>query len=96
MFTNATAQSPVEQSSFKTQTATIKAHLLTGASITSFDAYRLYNITTLAQRIYEIRNSGLVIQSEQVYKQQFHVYWLDEATLIEALRHDEVNANEPV
>ena len=91
MTTTATAQNPVIQENQDTQNGIIKAHLLTGASITSFDSYRLYRITTLAQRIHDLRNAGLVIQSERAYKQQFHIYWLDEAALIEAKQDSEVN-----
>lgn len=94
MTNKATAQNPVNQESQTTQNAIIKAHLLTGASITSFDSYRLYRITTLAQRIHDLRNSGLVIQGERAHKQQFYIYWLDEAALIEAKENDQGAENE--
>lgn len=69
----------------KTQVDTVKAHLLTGATITTWDAYRLYQITCLAQRIHDLRTSGLTIQSEIVTHndKRFSVYWLDEATLLD-------------
>ena len=68
----------------KTQIEIVRAHLMTGATITTWDAYRLYQITCLAQRIHDLRTAGLTIQSEIVthnYK-RFSVYWLDETTLL--------------
>ncbi len=81
-----TATAPVtNQPAPKTQVETVKAHLLTGATITTWDAYRLYQITCLAQRIHDLRTSGLTIQSEIVTHndKRFVVYWLDEATLLD-------------
>lgn len=70
----------------KTQIDTVRAHLMSGATITTWDAYRLYQITSLAQRIHELRSAGLVIQSEMVThnSKRFAVYWLDEQTLLES------------
>lgn len=72
------------QSTAKTQTQTIKDHLLTGATITTWDAYRLYRITCLAQRVHELRKAGMTIQSEMVThnEKRFSVYWLDEHELL--------------
>nr|WP_181717872.1 helix-turn-helix domain-containing protein [Psychrobacter sp.]QJS05822.1 HtH domain [Psychrobacter sp.] len=78
----------------KTQIETVRAHLMTGSSITTWDAYRLYRITSLAQRIFELRKSGLEIQSEMVIHndKRFSLYWLDEATLLESeLSNSEVS-----
>jgi len=74
----------------KTHISTVRAHLMTGATITTWDAYRLYQITCLAQRIHDLRNSGLVIQSEIVRHndKRFSLYWLDEATLLEVEHTD--------
>ena len=87
MNTTATATAPVnnEQTS-KTQIDTIRAHLMTGATISTWEAYRIYQITCLAQRIHDLRTAGLVIQSEMVTHndKRFSVYWLDEATLLES------------
>ena len=87
MNTTATATAPVnnEQTS-KTQINTIRAHLMTGATISTWDAYRLYQITCLAQRIYNLRDTGLLIQSEMVKHNNkwFAVYWLDEQTLLDS------------
>lgn len=93
MTTTATAPVNNEQAP-KTQIDTVRAHLMTGASISTWDAYRLYRITSLAQRIHELRKSGLVIQSEMVTHndKRFSQYWLDEATLLESeLSNSEVN-----
>lgn len=93
MTTTATAPVNNEQAP-KTQIDTVRAHLMTGASISTWDAYRLYRITSLAQRIHELRKSGLVIQSEMVThnEKRFSLYWLDEATLLESeLSNSEVN-----
>ena len=70
----------------KTQIDIVRAHLMTGATITTWDAYRLYQITCLAQRVHDLRNTGLVIQSEIVTHndKRFSVYWLDEQTLLES------------
>ena len=87
MLTSATATAPVtNQPAPKTQIDTVRAHLMTGATITTWDAYRLYQITCLAQRIHDLRTAGLVIQSEMVTHndKRFSVYWLDEATLLES------------
>ena len=78
----------------KTQVEVVRAHLMTGATITTWDAYRLYQITCLAQRIHDLRTAGLVIQSEIVTHKgkRFSVYWLDEQTLLESeLSNSEVN-----
>ena len=70
----------------KTQVEIVRAHLMTGATITTWDAYRLYQITCLAQRIHNLRSAGLVIQSEIVIHndKRFSVYWLDEQILLES------------
>ena len=69
----------------KTQVETIKAHLMTGATITTWDAYQLYQITCLAQRISDLRKIGLTIQSEIVNhnNKRFSVYWLGKQNLLE-------------
>ena len=70
----------------KTQIEIIRAHLMTGATITIWDSIRLYRITSLAQRIHDLRTAGLTIQSEIVTHndKRFSVYWLDEQTLLES------------
>ena len=93
MLTKNTAPATNEQAP-KTQIEIVRAHLMTGAIITTWDAYRFYQITSLAQRIHDLRSSGLVIQSEIVTHndKRFSVYWLDEQTLLESeLSNREVN-----
>ena len=70
----------------KTQIEIVKAHLMTGATITIWDSIRLYRITSLAPRIHDLRNAGLLIQSEMIKHNNkwFAVYWLDEQTLLES------------
>ncbi|WP_413518977.1 helix-turn-helix domain-containing protein [Psychrobacter glacincola] len=90
-----TATAPVtNEPAPKTQIEIIRAHLMTGATITTWDAYRLYQITSLAQRIHNLRDTGLLIQSEMVNHndKRFSVYWLDEQTLLESeLSNSEVS-----
>ncbi|WP_298810489.1 helix-turn-helix domain-containing protein [uncultured Psychrobacter sp.] len=68
----------------KTQIEIIRAHLMTGATITIWDSISLYKITSLAPRIHELRAEGMFIQSEMVKHNNkwFAVYWLDEQTLL--------------
>ena len=63
-----------------TQTDTIKAHLMTGASISKWDSYERYQITCLAQRIHELRRAGVKIQGKSVTKngKRFELYWIEE------------------
>ena len=70
----------------KTQIETVRAHLMTGATISKWEAIHLYQITCLAQRIHNLRSEGMVIQSETVTNndKRFSVYWLDEQTLLES------------
>lgn len=93
MTNNTNAPVAAEQAP-KTQIDTIRAHLMTGSSITTWDAYRLYRITCLAQRIHELRKSGLEIQSEMVTHndKRFSLYWLDEATLLEVEHTDNTDS----
>jgi hypothetical protein len=84
--TTTTTTSVTNEQASKTQIEIIRAHLMTGATITTWDAYRLYQITCLAQRIYNLRDTGLLIQSEMVKHNNkwFAVYWLDEQTLLDS------------
>lgn len=70
----------------KTQIEIVRAHLMTGATITTWDAYQLYQITSLAQRVHDLRATGLLIQSKMVKHNSkwFAIYWLDEQTLLES------------
>lgn len=68
------------QTATATQTDTIRAHLMTGATISTWDAYKRYQITCLAQRVHELRRSGLDIKSEIMVKngKRFSLYWIEE------------------
>ena len=78
----------------KTQVEIVKDHLMTGATISKWESYERYQITCLAQRIHNLRDKGLVIQSEMVKqnKKWFALYWLDKQTLLESeLSNSEVS-----
>lgn len=62
-----------------TQPQVIKDHLLSGKSITTWEAIQLYRITCLATRISELRRLGLQIKQERINSDGTHwqVYWLD-------------------
>lgn len=68
----------------KTQIEIIRAHLMTGSTITIWDSIRLYRITSLAPHIHDLRAEDMLIQSEMVKHNNkwFAVYWLDEQTLL--------------
>ena len=61
-----------------TQTQTILDHLQSGKQICTWDAYQLYNITCLAQRIHELRKKGYIIDDQMVFykNRRFKIYWL--------------------
>ena len=63
-----------------TQTDTIRAHLMTGATISTWEAYERYQITCLAQRIHDLRNDGMNIQSKPITKngKRFSLYWIEQ------------------
>lgn len=63
-----------------THSDTIRAHLMTGASISTWDAYERYQITCLAQRVHDLRSGGLEIQSEIKTEngKRFSLYWIEE------------------
>lgn len=63
-----------------TQTDIIRAHLMTGATISTWEAYERYKITCLAQRVHELRRSGIDIKSEVMVKngKRFSLYWIEQ------------------
>ena len=63
-----------------TQTDTIRAHLMTGATISTWEAYERYQITCLAQRVHDLRSGGLEVQSEIKTEngKRFSLYWIEE------------------
>lgn len=62
----------------QTQDDTIKAHLLAGKRITSWEAIQSYHITTLAQRVQSLRRKGMTIHSRLVTANgaRFSEYWV--------------------
>ena len=62
-----------------TQTQVIRNHLLSGKSITTWEAIQLYRITCLATRISELRQLGLQVKQERINSNATHwqVYWLN-------------------
>ena len=58
-------------------------HMLAGKSISTYEAYELYNITCFLQRISELRSNGVIIQDEMVTQngKRFKRYWIDQPTL---------------
>jgi hypothetical protein len=50
----------------ETQNDMIKNHLLNGNSITALDSFRLFSCMRLAARISDLKQSGMVIDSETV------------------------------
>ena len=70
------------QTPTKTQNDTVKAHMLAGRTIDTWQAYKIYNMTCLAQRIHDLRKSGLAIESKIVTRngKSFSEYWIDQST----------------
>ena len=66
----------------QTYSQIIMAHLMAGKTITNMQAYDEYSITCLAQRISELRASGIVIQDEIVKQngKHFKRYWIEQPT----------------
>ena len=52
---------------YKTQEGTILGHMLIHGSITEREAFRKYNITCTAQRIYDLRKLGFCIRTEKIF-----------------------------
>ena len=69
---------------YKTQEGTILGHMLIHGSITEREAFRKYNITCTAQRIYDLRKLGFCIRTEKIFFQNryghtsyYDRYWLN-------------------
>lgn len=69
------------KSKVATQREIVKQQLLTGAKLTVWGCIRAYGFNTLAQRVYELRASGLAVLSMKVPNSQYYEYWLDETTI---------------
>ena len=52
----------------RTQTDKILSHLNTYGSITTYEAFKRYNITRLSARIFDIRKRGYMVGVTQVTK----------------------------
>ena len=54
-------------------------HMLAGKSLSTYEAYDLYNITCFLQRISELRAQGVVIQDKTIKRngKTFKIYWID-------------------
>lgn len=61
------------------QTQIIKAHLLEGKPITTWQAIQLYRITSFTTRISELRKLGLQIEQKRIHSKgkYWNVYWLN-------------------
>ena len=57
----------------------IHSHMLAGKTITTMQAITEYGITCLAQRISELRASGVIIDDEMVKQngKRFKRYWIN-------------------
>lgn len=53
-----------------TQNHTVLSHLLKHGSITSFEAFSNYRITRLSGRIFNLKELGVDIESEMVFKKE--------------------------
>lgn len=62
----------------KTQNDKVKEHMLAGHTIDTWQAYKLYTITCLAQRIYDLKKAGIPVVSKMVTRngKRFSVYWI--------------------
>lgn len=63
----------------KTQNDKVKEHMLAGRTINTWQAYKLYTITCLAQRIYDLKKAGIPVVSKMVARngKRFSVYWIE-------------------
>lgn len=75
----------------KSQGEKIKEHMLAGHTIDTWQAYKLYKITCLAQRIYDLKQAGVSILSKKVTRngKTFNVYWIaDESFSFAVTEHN--------
>lgn len=63
----------------KSQRDKVKEHMLAGNTIDTWQAYKLYKITCLAQRIYDLKQAGVSISSKIVARngKTFSIYWIE-------------------
>lgn len=55
-------------------------HLLAGRTLSTYEAYDLYNITCFLQRISDLRADGVIIQDEMIKQngKRFKRYWIEQ------------------
>ena len=55
-------------------------HMLVGKTISTYEAYYLYDITCFLQRVSELRAQGIEIQDKRFKRnsKQFKVYWIEQ------------------
>lgn len=60
----------------------IHNHMLAGHSLSTYEAFDLWQITCFLQRISELRAQGVVIQDKTVKRngKTFKQYWIDQPT----------------
>ncbi|MGP5493364.1 MULTISPECIES: helix-turn-helix domain-containing protein [Psychrobacter] len=82
----------------KSQNDTVKAHMLAGHAIDTWQAYKLYNITSLAQRVYDLKKSGMPIKSKMVTKNSktYSIYWIDSEVIQSYQKNPDDIINESV
>ena len=82
----------------RSQNDTVKAHMLEGHEIDTWQAYKLYNITSLAQRVYDLKKSGLSIKSKMVTKNSktYSIYWIDSDVIQNYQQNPDSNMGESV
>lgn len=63
----------------KSQNDKVKEHMLAGHTIDTWQAYKLYTITCLAQRIYDLKQAGVSISSKIITRngKTFSIYWIE-------------------
>ena len=60
----------------------IHNHMLAGNSLSTYEAFDLWQITCFLQRISELRAQGVVIQDKTIKRpgKTFKEYWIDQPT----------------
>ena len=70
----------------------IHSHMLAGNSLSTYEAFDLWQITCFLQRISELRAQGVVIQDKTIKRngKTFKQYWIDQQAdaTSEVTRHD--------
>lgn len=82
----------------KSQSDKVKEHMLAGNTIDTWQAYKLYKITCLAQRIYDLKQAGISISSKTAIQngKTFSIYWLDRDVIQSYQQNSNSSINESV